>query len=130
MSPSVSRVHPVTYEDYQSKTILKKHTNIHHLGFEPCSLADLGTFIQKADEGLLQPVEEGDYDRLVSVMGFLMHVKARADATDDMFEPLRETIALLQGYDQELPEEVNVLLKVSKRGGGGEAHAWLCVAYQ
>ncbi|XP_052121253.1 dynein beta chain, ciliary-like isoform X2 [Frankliniella occidentalis] len=75
------------------------------------SLADLGNFIQKADEGLLQPVEEGDYDRLVSVMGFLMHVKTRAESTDDMFEPLRDTIALLQGYDQELPEEVNVLLK-------------------
>ncbi|XP_034234645.1 dynein beta chain, ciliary [Thrips palmi] len=75
------------------------------------SLADLGSFIQKADEGLLQPVEEGDYDRLVSVMGYLMNVKTRAESTDDMFEPLRDTIALLQGYDQELPEEVNVLLK-------------------
>lgn len=38
--------------------------------------------------------------------------------TDDMFEPLEETIELLKFYDQELPEEVNVLLQVT---GGSEA---------
>nr|CAD7593189.1 unnamed protein product [Timema genevievae] len=72
------------------------------------SLSDLAGFIHEADEGLLQPVEEGDYERLVNVMGYLMNVKERQASTDDMFEPLRQTIELLKFYDQELPEEVNV----------------------
>nr|CAD7441492.1 unnamed protein product [Timema bartmani] len=77
------------------------------------SLSDLAGFIHEADEGLLQPVEEGDYERLVNVMGYLMNVKERQTSTDDMFEPLRQTIELLKFYDQELPEEVNVLLQLS-----------------
>ncbi|XP_054276549.1 dynein beta chain, ciliary [Macrosteles quadrilineatus] len=75
------------------------------------SLSDLADFIHKADEGLLQPVEEGDYEGLVNVMGYLMNVKERQATTDDMFEPIRNTIELLKHYDQELPEEVNVLLQ-------------------
>lgn len=76
-------------------------------------MADLASFIRRADEGLLQPVEEGDYDRLVSVMGFLLEVKERSVATDDMFDVLHDTIELLKSYDQELPEEVNVQLQVT-----------------
>lgn len=83
-----------------------------------CSLSDLARFIHDADEGLQQPVEEGDYERLVNVMGYLMNVKERQLTTDDMFEPLRQTIELLKFYDQELPEEVNVLLQVT---GGSDA---------
>nr|XP_026486610.1 dynein beta chain, ciliary [Vanessa tameamea] len=75
------------------------------------SLSDLGNFIRKADEGLLQPVPEGDYEALVSVMAYLMHVKDRALTTDDMFQPLTETIELLKFYDMDIPEEVNVLLQ-------------------
>ncbi|KAI8438868.1 hypothetical protein MSG28_011209 [Choristoneura fumiferana] len=75
------------------------------------SLSDLGNFIREADEGLLQPVPEGDYDALVTVMGYLMNVKDRAVTTDDMFHPLTETIELLKFYDMDIPEEVNVLLQ-------------------
>lgn len=32
--------------------------------------------------------------------------------TDDMFQPLTETIELLKFYDMDIPEEVNVLLQV------------------
>lgn len=92
---------------------------VHKLKFERIqffflifSLSDLADFIHQADEGLLQPVEEGDYKRLVDVMGYLFHVKERQNDTDDMFEPLQKTIDLLKLYDQELPEEVNVLLQV------------------
>lgn len=63
--------------------------------------------------GLLQPVPEGDYDALVAVMGYLMNVKERAVTTDDMFQPLTETIELLKFYDMDIPEEVNVLLQVN-----------------
>ncbi|XP_068084396.1 dynein beta chain, ciliary [Anabrus simplex] len=75
------------------------------------SLQDLASFIREADEGLLQPVEEGDYQRLVNVMGYLLNVKDRQKTTDEMFEPLTATIELLKYYDQELPEEINVLLQ-------------------
>lgn len=40
-----------------------------------------------------------------------MHVKERALTTDEMFEPMQETIDLLKYYDMDIPEEVNVLLQ-------------------
>lgn len=76
------------------------------------SLSDLAKFIQDADGGLMQPVVEGDYEVLVSVMGYLYNVKERQATTDEMFQPLTDTIQLLKYYDMELPEEVNVLLQV------------------
>lgn len=75
------------------------------------NLCDLGQFIRKADEGLQQTVVEGDYQALVNVMGYLLHVKERQVNTDDMFGPLRDTIELLKFYDQDIPEEVNVYLQ-------------------
>ncbi|XP_015596133.2 dynein beta chain, ciliary [Cephus cinctus] len=75
------------------------------------SLSDLSSFIRLADEGLLQQVQPGDYAGLVSVMGYLMQVKERQPTTDEMFQPLQETIELLKFYDQDIPEEVNVLLQ-------------------
>lgn len=75
------------------------------------SLMDLSHFIRKADEGLLQTVKEKDYKGLVSIMAYLMQVKERAANTDEMFEPLQETIQLLKYYDMDIPEEVNVLLQ-------------------
>ncbi|CAH1732929.1 unnamed protein product [Aphis gossypii] len=75
------------------------------------SLFDLAKFIQDADGGLMQPVIEGDYEVLVSVMGYLYNVKERQSTTDEMFQPLTDTIQLLKYYDMELSEEVNVLLQ-------------------
>ncbi|XP_063821324.1 dynein beta chain, ciliary-like [Ostrinia nubilalis] len=75
------------------------------------NLTDLGNFIRKADEGLIQPVVEGDYQALINVMGYLMNVKDRTEATDKMFQPVTETINLLKFYLVDIPEEVNVLLQ-------------------
>ena len=72
---------------------------------------DLSDFIKVADHGLTKPVEEGDYDGLVEVMGHLMAVKERQATTDEMFEPLKQTIELLKTYDQEMPEEVHMQLQ-------------------
>jgi hypothetical protein len=94
--------------------VLQRHLNARVL----CSLSDLANFIREADEGLQQPVKERDYERLVNVMGYLLNVKERQLTTDEIFEPLKQTIELLKFYDQELPEEVNVLLQVT---GGSEA---------
>lgn len=74
-------------------------------------LCDLSNFIRQADEGLLQTVAEGDYEGLVNIMAYLMNVKERALTTDEMFEPMQETIDLLKYYDMDIPEEVNVLLQ-------------------
>ncbi|XP_012283270.1 dynein beta chain, ciliary [Orussus abietinus] len=75
------------------------------------SLAGLGDFIREADQGLLQQVQPGDYAGLVNIMGYLMRVKERQPVTDEMFQPLQETIELLKFYDQDIPEEVNVQLQ-------------------
>lgn len=78
------------------------------------SLWELAHFIQTTDEGLMQPVKEGDYDALVNCMGYLLKVKERQPTTDEMFTPLQDTIHLLKTYEMELPQESNVLLQVIK----------------
>ena len=74
------------------------------------SLKELGEFIEKTDGGLLKEVEEGDYAGLTDCMGHLIAVRDRQAATDEMFEPLKETIELLKTYNQEMPEEVGVMV--------------------
>jgi dynein heavy chain len=44
-------------------------------------------------------------------MGHLMAVKDRQGSTDEMFEPLKQTIELLKTYEQEMPEEVHLQLQ-------------------
>lgn len=82
------------------------------------SLQELEAFIKEATAGLSKQVQEGDYDGLVEVMGHLLRVKDRQAATDGMFGPLKETIALLSTYGEEMPEEVHQQLQVSGSGCG------------
>nr|XP_003818154.3 dynein axonemal heavy chain 9 isoform X2 [Pan paniscus] len=70
------------------------------------SLANLEAFIKNSESGLLKKVEIGDFQGLVEIMGHLMAVKERQSNTDEMFEPLKQTIELLKTYEQELPETV------------------------
>ena len=53
-------------------------------------------FIKVSDAGLGKTVQEGDYKGLVECMGHLLAVREKAETTDGMFEPLRETIELLK----------------------------------
>lgn len=85
----------------------------------PPSLQELEDFIRESNTGLNKPLEEGDYDGLVEVMGHLMRVKERQVETDSMFEPLKETVALLSTYGEEMPEEIHLQLQVSHVGCGG-----------
>lgn len=39
-------------------------------------------------------------------------VKSRQSTTDEMFEPLKQTIELLKTYDQEMPEGIHKQLEV------------------
>ncbi|NXK90148.1 DYH17 protein, partial [Formicarius rufipectus] len=75
------------------------------------SLQELEDFIQESTAGLSAPLEEGDYDGLVEVMGHLARVKERQAVTDSMFEPLKETIALLRTYGDEMPEQIHLKLQ-------------------
>lgn len=77
-----------------------------------CSLKELAEFIKVTDDGLQREVKEGDYEGLVFVMGNLFAVRERQATTDEMFEPLKQTIELLKTYDQEMPEEVHLQLQV------------------
>ncbi|KAB0366479.1 hypothetical protein FD754_010635 [Muntiacus muntjak] len=87
--------------------MFKRHLSNHVIN----SLADLEAFMKVARMGLTKPVKEGDYDGLVEVMGHLMKVKERQTATDNMFEPLKQTIELLKSYGEEMPEETHVKLQ-------------------
>ncbi|XP_025892623.1 dynein heavy chain 17, axonemal [Nothoprocta perdicaria] len=83
--------------------LFKQHLSDH----VTTSLQELENFMKEANAGLMKPLKEGDYDGLVEVMGHLMRVKDRQAATDGMFEPLKETIALLKTYGEEMPEEIH-----------------------
>ncbi|XP_064890245.1 dynein axonemal heavy chain 17 isoform X3 [Columba livia] len=87
--------------------VLRQHLSNH----VTTSLQELEDFIREANVGLSKPLQEGDYDGLVEVMGHLMRVKDRQVVTDDMFGPLKETIALLSTYGDEMPEEVHLQLQ-------------------
>ncbi len=87
--------------------MFKKHLTDHVVK----SLSDLNNFIEKADEGLMQQVHEGDYDGLVKVMEFLKIVKEKQTTTDTMFEPLKKIIDLLRNFGVVIPEESLVQLQ-------------------
>uniref|UniRef100_A0A4W3K7X4 Dynein axonemal heavy chain 17 n=1 Tax=Callorhinchus milii TaxID=7868 RepID=A0A4W3K7X4_CALMI len=74
------------------------------------SLSTLKTFIEETNDELTKPMKEGDLEGLIKVMGYLKSVKDRQMTTDHMFEPLRQTIELLNSYNEELPEEVHAQL--------------------
>ena len=76
------------------------------------SLHDLSTFIKNTSSGLELDIQEGDYDGLVGVMVHLLAVKERQAVTDDMFEPLKQTVELLSVYTQDTPEDVLQKLEV------------------
>ncbi|XP_051731342.1 dynein axonemal heavy chain 9-like isoform X1 [Ctenopharyngodon idella] len=83
-------------------SMFKKHLIDHVTN----SLSDLEEFIRVTETGFGKKVEEGDYNGLKEIMGYLMAVKERQSITDEMFKPLQHTIDLLKTYEQELPDVV------------------------
>ncbi|KAG5210204.1 hypothetical protein JEQ12_015398 [Ovis aries] len=83
----------------------------HLLRFVIDSLNELQEFIKETDAGLQRELSEGDHDGLVDIMGHLLAVRSRQRATDELFEPLKETITLLEMYGQKMPEQVYTQLK-------------------
>uniref|UniRef100_A0A4X2M213 AAA+ ATPase domain-containing protein n=1 Tax=Vombatus ursinus TaxID=29139 RepID=A0A4X2M213_VOMUR len=83
-----------------------------HLGrFVIDSLTDLEEFIKVTNAGFCRELKEGDYNGLVEIMGHLMAVRNRQGATDELFDPLKATITLLESYGQKMPDHVYVLLE-------------------
>ena len=85
--------------------------------FDP-SLKELEEFVQATREGLGQPLMKGDHHGLVKVMGHLLAVRDRQVATDRLFEPLKDTITLLEGYGEAMPDQVYSQLEVRSRETG------------
>ncbi|XP_031759446.1 dynein heavy chain 11, axonemal [Xenopus tropicalis] len=83
----------------------------HLVRFVIDSLAELEEFIKEANAILLKKVPEGDYSALVAVMELLLAVRDRQMATDELFEPLKQTISLLESYGQKLPDQIYVQLE-------------------
>ncbi|XP_023565616.1 dynein heavy chain 11, axonemal [Octodon degus] len=83
----------------------------HLLRFVIDSLNELQEFMKDTDAGLQRKLNEGDHDGLVDIMGHLLAVRSRQRATDELFEPLKETITLLESYGQKMPEQVYIQLE-------------------
>ncbi|EMP26627.1 Dynein heavy chain 11, axonemal [Chelonia mydas] len=83
----------------------------HLLRFVIDSLTDLEEFIKVTDAGLQKEVNERDYNGLVEIMGHLLSVRDRQASTDELFEPLKETITLLESYGQKMSDQAYVQLE-------------------
>lgn len=65
-------------------------------------------------EGLSHPGFQGDHHGLVKVMSHLLAIRDRQIATDKMFEPLKDTVILLEQYGVTIPEKVYSQMEVKK----------------
>ncbi|XP_029444925.1 dynein heavy chain 11, axonemal [Rhinatrema bivittatum] len=83
----------------------------HLLRFIIDSLTDLEEFIKVTDAGLQKKVNDGDYNGLLEIMEHLLAVRDRYHATDELFEPLKKTITLLESYGQKMPEHIYIQLE-------------------
>ena len=75
------------------------------------SLQELEDFIQRANEGLSIQLEEGDYDNLIKVMEFLQLVRDKQPQYDELFEPLKEVISVINIYEVDIPEKTLLQLQ-------------------
>ena len=53
-------------------------------------------------------------------MSHLNAIRDRQPNTDNMFDPLKQTIDLLASYNQEMSDEVHQLLEVGDEGKGSK----------
>ncbi|KAM6104169.1 LOW QUALITY PROTEIN: dynein axonemal heavy chain 11 [Theristicus caerulescens] len=84
------------------------------LRFVIVSLTDSEEFIKVTDGGLQREVTEEDYCVLVEIMDHLLAMKQRQTTADELFEPLKDMVALLESYGQKMPGEVYALLEANQ----------------
>ncbi|XP_061574307.1 dynein axonemal heavy chain 11 [Cololabis saira] len=77
----------------------------HLLKYVTNSLDELQRFLQATMEGLSHPVAKGDHQGFVEVMSHLMAVRDKESGTDEMFEPLRDAIILLERNGMTIPQQ-------------------------
>ncbi|XP_077576473.1 dynein axonemal heavy chain 11 [Stigmatopora nigra] len=83
----------------------------HLLTYVTNSLEDLQGFVHTTVEGLAKCVPKGDYHTLVEVMSHLLAIRDRQAVTDKMFDPLRDTVILLERHGVAIPDKVYVQIK-------------------
>ena len=76
-------------------------------------ISDLMAFVNEAKVTLVKEVEGGDLDGLIEVMGCIRDVRTRTESTDAMFEPLRNSVALLKKWNIPVTEETLLGLEES-----------------
>ncbi|KAL7886390.1 hypothetical protein AOLI_G00041110 [Acnodon oligacanthus] len=97
----------------------------HLVSYVTDNVAELEEFIVRADSGLREPVRGGDRQALVQVMGCLLAVRDRQSNTDQLFEPLRAVVSLLQQYGEALPENIYLQLEeLPERWSSVKKLAW------
>ncbi|KAM9806325.1 dynein axonemal heavy chain 11 isoform 1-T1 [Syngnathus typhle] len=78
----------------------------HLLTYVTNSLDDLQGFVRTTVEGLAKCVRKGDHHSLVEVMSHLLAIRDRQVVTNKMFEPLRDTVILLERHGVTIPDKV------------------------
>jgi len=74
------------------------------------SLNELQTFIKHASKILENEVQANDLKSLIEMMTFLSQVRSRQEYTDDMSQPIKDTIELLKSYGYEVPQTIYAML--------------------
>eukprot|EP00698_Gefionella_okellyi_P011840 TRINITY_DN3147_c1_g1_i1.p1 TRINITY_DN3147_c1_g1~~TRINITY_DN3147_c1_g1_i1.p1 ORF type:complete len:4456 (-),score=1211.74 TRINITY_DN3147_c1_g1_i1:43-11907(-) len=69
-------------------------------------LSDLKSFCVTAREGMQTSITDDDYDQLLAAMNLLLALRDRADRTEKMFEPLRQTVAMLRKHGVTVGDDV------------------------
>ncbi|XP_076749810.1 dynein beta chain, ciliary-like [Xylocopa sonorina] len=69
-------------------------------------LEKLAEFLQLAMDNFSRPIHEDDYDALLETIYYLKEVRDRQYEIEDMFDPIKKTIELLQTYNVHLDEKI------------------------
>lgn len=92
----------VSFNSIRYKNYLIDHVNI--------SLNELQLFIKHASDMLQRQVKPNDLNSLIEMMTFLNQVRSRQEYTDDMSQPIQDTIELLKSYAYEVPQSIYSML--------------------
>lgn len=111
--------HLLTYVTNRSPLTLLKHKEnclyaILTVHVIPFSLDDLQGFVHTTVDGLAKCLPKGDYRSLVDVMSHLLAIRDRQAVTDKMFEPLKDTVILLERHGVTIPDKVYLQLEVKE----------------
>ena len=70
------------------------------------TVLQLKEFITHSGDQLALAMEDGNYDQLVTKMVSLNAIKAREKEIDEVYEPVKAKVALLEQFGVEIPEEI------------------------